>query len=187
VWTADWWWDTQDKLNDEGHEGATIAPVIIATDETQLSTFRGDQSAYPVYLTLGNIAKDVRRKPSTHATVLIGYLPTSSLLSFSNAILRPLADAGRNGVDMICADGFVRRIFPLLAAYVADYPDQCKATCVKQGWCPKCRAHRDSLGSFTQSLWRDPTLTARVLRRHEQGTGVADFERHGLRPVYKPF
>jgi hypothetical protein len=30
--------------------GATIAPVILASDKTQLSRFKGDKSAWPVYV-----------------------------------------------------------------------------------------------------------------------------------------
>lgn len=40
--------------------GAALAPVIIATDKTQLTQFSGSKSAYPVYLTLGNIPKALR-------------------------------------------------------------------------------------------------------------------------------
>ncbi|EPS92501.1 hypothetical protein FOMPIDRAFT_1137703, partial [Fomitopsis schrenkii] len=54
--------------------GAAVAPVIIATDKTQLTQFSGNKSAYPVYMTLGNIPRSLRRKPSEHACILIGYL-----------------------------------------------------------------------------------------------------------------
>jgi hypothetical protein len=36
--------------------GCTIIPIIISSDKTQLTTFRG-KVAYPVYLTIGNIPK----------------------------------------------------------------------------------------------------------------------------------
>src|ERR1700709_2846811 len=58
-------------------EGATVAPVIISTDKTQLTQFSGNKSAYPVYLTLANIPPALRRKPSQQACILIAYLSVS--------------------------------------------------------------------------------------------------------------
>jgi Plavaka transposase len=43
-------------------KGGVVAPVILASDKTQLTQFRGDKSAWPVYLTLGNIEKATRRQ-----------------------------------------------------------------------------------------------------------------------------
>ncbi|KAJ7586919.1 hypothetical protein C8J56DRAFT_1051214 [Mycena floridula] len=59
-WTADWCWQIQQRLP----EGATVAPIILSSNKTQLSRFRGDKQAWPVYLSLSNIPKDIRRKPS---------------------------------------------------------------------------------------------------------------------------
>jgi len=38
-------------------------------------------------------------------------------------ILEPLVVAGRDGVEMVCADGWIRRIFPLPAACIGDHPE----------------------------------------------------------------
>jgi hypothetical protein len=35
TWTGDWWWDMQGEVPN----GATIAPIIIASDKTQLTRF----------------------------------------------------------------------------------------------------------------------------------------------------
>ena len=47
--------------------------IPVPYNKTQLTVFGGKQ-AYPVYLTIGNIPRDIRRKPSRHAQVLVGYI-----------------------------------------------------------------------------------------------------------------
>jgi hypothetical protein len=139
MWTADWWWNLQVSYQvlrltfsisihyfnsqESFEDGATIVPVILASDKTHLSNFTGDKSAWPVYLTIGNIEKSIRRKPSARASILIGYIPVSNLECFSKSkrqfagyqlfhdcmrsLLDPLKEAGKSGVDMVCADGFI--------------------------------------------------------------------------------
>ncbi|KAJ7483045.1 hypothetical protein B0H11DRAFT_1689911, partial [Mycena galericulata] len=63
--------------------GATIIPILLSSDKTQLTVF-GNRSAYPVYMTIGNIPKEIRRKPSRQAYVLLAYLPTSRLNNIKN-------------------------------------------------------------------------------------------------------
>ncbi|KAG1851312.1 hypothetical protein DFJ58DRAFT_716717 [Suillus subalutaceus] len=132
--SGNWSWEVQVY-------GATLVPVILSSDKTQLCQFRGDKTAYPIYLTIGNILKSICNKPSFHAQKLIGYLPTISLdgtdISANSACLThvqlfhyamwmvtsslrtgPLT----NGIELISGDGVVHLIFPVLAAYVADYP-----------------------------------------------------------------
>ena len=52
-------------------------------------------------------------------------------------IVEGLVAAGQDGVEMTCADGWVRRVYPILAAYIADYPEQVYLSGVVSGWCPK--------------------------------------------------
>ncbi|KAI0674506.1 hypothetical protein C8Q78DRAFT_1067505 [Trametes maxima] len=198
--TADWWWNKQGTLP----PGATIAPWITASDKTQLTVLRGDQTAWPVYLTIGNIDKAIRRKPSAHATVLIGYIPVSKGLCFSKAtrseagyglfhscmakIFHPLIEAGKIGVEMLCADGAVRRVYPILAAYVADHPEQCLIACCKENRCPRCIVPRKNRGDNRKFPLRDHEKTAAILRRLGEGRSAsAAYSKQGLRPVYKPF
>ncbi|KAF8549636.1 hypothetical protein OG21DRAFT_1525665 [Imleria badia] len=56
MWMGKWWWETQVVTF---ACGATVAPVILASDKTQLSRFKGDKVSWPVYLTIGNISKEV--------------------------------------------------------------------------------------------------------------------------------
>ena len=55
-----------------------MIPVILSSDKTQLTLFRS-KAAYPIYITIGNIPKEIRRKPSCHAHLLIGYIPVTKL------------------------------------------------------------------------------------------------------------
>jgi hypothetical protein len=49
--------------------------------------------AYPVYLTIGNIPKEIHRKPSRCAQILVGYIPTTKFLGISNKTARRRAQA----------------------------------------------------------------------------------------------
>lgn len=99
-------------------------------------------------MTIGNIPKEIRRKPSCHAHVLLAYLPTTRLEHITNkasrhhmltnlyhacvgCVLAPLATAGIDGVNMRSGDGAVRRCHPLFACFAGDYPEQVLVTGVK--------------------------------------------------------
>ncbi|GLB44088.1 putative zn-finger domain-containing protein [Lyophyllum shimeji] len=108
-------------------------------------------------------------------------------------ILQLLQKAGRDGVKMTCADGKIRRIFPILAAYVADFPEQCLVACCKENRCPRCEVAPDERGELLlHTVWRDPEETlyqlAKEKRSQSQGYKTAQrFEDLGLRAVYDPF
>ena len=162
-------------------QGSAVAPVIISTDKTQLTQFSGNKSAYPVYLTLGNIPRAIRRRPSEHACILLGYLPIASISkkdltkreqrarkqrlfhAAMRVILDPLVEAGAKGIEVTSGDGTVRRVYPILATYVADYPEQCLVTCSKYGTCPKCQCPADMLQDASTGNPRTSEDTERIL------------------------
>ncbi|KAI6106269.1 hypothetical protein EDD16DRAFT_1491001 [Pisolithus croceorrhizus] len=83
MWMGNWWWEMQRCLP----SGGTVAPVILASDKTELSRFKGDKNAWPMYLSIGNLAKEVHRQPSRHTSMLVGYLPVSKLESFDDNLI----------------------------------------------------------------------------------------------------
>ncbi|KAJ3557813.1 hypothetical protein NM688_g1264 [Phlebia brevispora] len=199
MWMVDWWWEIQEELP----AGATVAPVILASDKTKLSLFRGNQVAWPVYLSIGNISKETRRQVLARATILVGYVPASKLECFTEAnhslagyhlfhhcmekILHSLIDAETEGIDMVCTDGCVRKVFPILAAYMADHSEQCLVVNVKENFCPKGTVDPDEHGEPSECLLRNVEKMLEVLDLHQKGHSPELFEKTGMRPVYEPF
>jgi hypothetical protein len=124
-----------------------------------------DKVAYPVYMTISNIPKEIRCKPSQHAHILLGYLPVVKLKHIKNLalhrhiavnlfhacmgqILKLLKDPGVHGVAMASGDGVIRHAHPIFAAFVGDYPKQILATGGKMGKCPNCLVSNDKLECY---------------------------------------
>jgi hypothetical protein len=126
-----WWWDTQDQLP----AGGTIVPVICASNKTQLTNLSGDQHAWPLYLTIGNIRKNIRGTPKKRALIVVGPI-TCPLKGAKNTdevwhsavrtVLSSLLnlDITGPGLKWDCADGIRRKCYPHLASWVGDYPQQ---------------------------------------------------------------
>ncbi|KAF8258517.1 hypothetical protein EI94DRAFT_1774184 [Lactarius quietus] len=158
-----WWWSTQEVVENE-QPGATIVPVLLSSDKTLLTTFR-NKSAYPLYLTIGNIPKEICRKPSLHTYILLTYLPTTHLVHVSNRaqcrclltnlyhscmhrILVPLESVGSTGMPMMCGNGRIYRNHPIFAAFIGDYPKWILTTGSITGECPTCDVDHDRLRDY---------------------------------------
>lgn len=69
--TGDWWWSQQTQLPD----GATVVPLLLATDKTMLTQHHGDLALWPVYLTIGNLDIKTRKSQIRPSMVLVGLIP----------------------------------------------------------------------------------------------------------------
>ena len=69
--TGNCWWRIQEQLPD----GATVIPIILGSDATKSTVLCGSQTAWPVYISIGNIHKDVRYKKVARSLMLLGFLP----------------------------------------------------------------------------------------------------------------
>jgi hypothetical protein len=198
--------DTQMML-DKDKPGATIVPVIISTDKTLLTLFRNKQ-AYPMYLTIGNIPKEIHHKPSCHTYVLLGYLPMTRLENEPNAascrhqlanlyhacmaqILSPLRHARESGVFMTMGDGITYRD-PLLACFAGDYPEQVLTTATFTGQYPVCLISHDQLGAYNRNTPTGLCKLELVLQAldsfDEDPTGFLQVcKGFGIKPIVNPF
>ncbi|KAJ7688633.1 hypothetical protein B0H17DRAFT_1135597 [Mycena rosella] len=199
MWTANWWWEIQKRLP----PGATTALLILSSNKTMLSNFRGDNSAWPVYLTIRNIGKETHRKVSSHATVLIGYLPIPKFDCFDKSarslakyrlfhqcmavIMQSIIEAGKSGRPMVCADSLIRNVWPIFAAYVTDYPEQCLISCCKENCCPICTIRPDERGDHQEHPLRNMRETLFFMQRQQSGEKDTVFEDAGMHAVYPPF
>jgi hypothetical protein len=88
---------------------------------------------------------------------------------------------------MTCADGKIRRIFPILAAYVADYPEQCLVACCNENRCPKCTVWWAERGEYKKTPLRTEESVRRTFQRRKDGDDPVEFDLEGLREIYSPF
>jgi hypothetical protein len=118
---------------------STVIPIILGSDSTHLTNFAGGKKAWPVYLTVGNIASKARNRPSERAWVLIAYIPSPEFLDADKIrgtlinrvyhqcmriILGSLVNAGLNGVRIVDSKGHIRHCHLVVAGHLADLPEQ---------------------------------------------------------------
>jgi hypothetical protein len=126
----------------------------------------GAQTAWPLYLSIGNITSTARNLGEHDAWVLIAYLPTvvwqdnkkaHTTLNFRlihqclKHVLHPLIAAGNDGARMIDSVGAIRKTYPLIAAWLADYPEQCMLAIASKYQSPITTAGYRDLDSDTPS------------------------------------
>ena len=185
--------------------GATVVPVMISSNKTQLTQFRS-KSAYPIYLTIGNIPKAIRSKPTQQAQMLMGYIPTTRLKHMKNKssqcralanlfhacihkVLEPIESYGETGIAMVTGDGTWYRCHPILATFIGDYPEQSLVACTKNGRCPKCVVPRDEIANGIRFPLRNFKAAIHVfsLSDGDQKVFNAACRNASFKPTYHPF
>ncbi|KAG1820104.1 hypothetical protein EV424DRAFT_1472488 [Suillus variegatus] len=163
--TGKWWWNTQKKL-DQRKPGATIIPIIISSDKTQVTMFR-NKTAYP---------------PSRRAHILLAHLPTTRLEHITNKASRHLnhckPEAGLDGIVMKSGDGILCHGHPLFSCFIGDYPEQVLATGVKA---------TESMPHPFEMRNLDAVLDALAAIDHEDIEFVHACREAGIKPIIHPF
>jgi hypothetical protein len=185
-----------------GH--VTIAPLIIASDQTKLATMCGGQQAYPVYITIGNIHESVRQKLNQHATILLGYLPCESFVGIEDkdrcaclknelvhhvmeVLMVPLREASQLGVNMWCADRCLHCVYLIVVAFVRDWLEQNDMACTSQGGCPICMIEFEDCGSHKKDVLMH-TLgdTIAVVQAYYEHGDTGKLDKEGVK-LWKPW
>ncbi|KAJ8091461.1 hypothetical protein PM082_024379 [Marasmius tenuissimus] len=104
------------------------------------------------------------------------------------SLLAPLREAGVNGIILASGDGVKRRCHPILAAHVANYPEQILATCSYYRDCPLCLAEKKNLEQYPPTAdFRNPTQAIHAT----QLVGKAEWSQAcldaNIKPIQHPF
>lgn len=132
--------DTQSVNNqDKLPIGATQMGVIFGSDKTPVSLGTGGLEMHPLFITLANIASDVRMKATSHAWACVAFLPVVSFQVHDDyqgilkarlwhqcveIITESLRDVAARGAYVSDPLGKRRRVFTPLVAWTADLPEQ---------------------------------------------------------------
>ncbi|KIJ18778.1 hypothetical protein PAXINDRAFT_38007, partial [Paxillus involutus ATCC 200175] len=144
--------------------GATIIPIILASDKTPVTRHTGGLEMHPVFITVGNIQSDVRMQATSHAWRCIAFIPTPTFdihpdfqtLLISRVfhrrmdiVFKSLKECALNGSPMTDALGYIRSCYTPLVAYIADLPEQQLIACVAKSASPVTMATLAQFGDPT--------------------------------------
>lgn len=165
--------------------------MIFMSDATHLTNFCGDKKAWPLYMTIGNLSAAARMKHTMHGVLLVALLPIPVKMRDLPAkkrnaqrehnrmvmqhVLQHVLEDLRTDQGPVqhfhahCADGKVRRCYPTLAAWMADYPEHCNLHNIKSGVCYWCECPQEKMGDMLRQAdrypLRDHTLYYRLWER----------------------
>ncbi|KAJ3766648.1 hypothetical protein FB446DRAFT_782123 [Lentinula raphanica] len=164
--TGKWWWDTQVSV-EANKPGATIIPVILS-----------------IYLTIGNLLKEICQKLSQQSQILLAYLPTSCLehITITNLfhacmkyLVAPLKQAGLEGIVMEIS-------------YIGNYPEQTFVTTAYYSDCATCLARKDKLEVYPcEYPYRDIEVVLDAVGTIGTDDWAQNCQRVNVKPVQHPF
>jgi len=82
---------------------------------------------------------------SSRANKLQTLINTDTLRSVFELIVGPLKGAAQEGPAIDCADGKIRRCFPIMSGWIADHMENVTLHGIKSNACPKCEVPPEEL------------------------------------------
>jgi len=163
-------------LQDQLPVGASIVPIIVASDKTPVTGHTGGLEMHPVFVSIGNIQSDVRMQATSHAWQCVAFVPVPSFdihpdfqtlcsarlfHQCMDVVFRSLKTTAGHGASMTDSLGYIRNCYTPLVAYIADLPEQQLVACVAK--------NASSVTTATLPQFGDP-------EPHEPRTGQATLE-----------
>ncbi|KAN0086064.1 hypothetical protein V8E55_007198 [Tylopilus felleus] len=112
------------KMQEALPNGSTLLGVVLSSDKTNISVMSGNHMAHLLLISLANIDARIHSKTSLHAYLLV-----------LNIVLMPLKTAAAVGVMMSDPVGNLCYCFTLIAAYIADTPEESLLAATGPKWC----------------------------------------------------
>jgi len=173
-------------------------PVICTSDKTHLTNFSGNQHVWPLYLTIGNIQKDICCTLKKPTWFYVGLIPCplkgakntdEAWHSGVGTVLSPLRnlDITGPGLKWDFADGFERQCYPLLDAWVGNYPEQVKVAEVSYGSCPMCEISKGALMGHLPFRPLDNPCEQHDLLELLEETNIDVLHTFGVHPIRNQF
>jgi len=98
-------------------------------------------------------------------------------------LLRPLSDAGNNGVDRICSDEVKCRCYPRVAGWTADHSESATIHAIYFNQYPLCECLADALGDHPLPSFeyhkRDPIQYQKLWDAKD----TTSFQTLGVKPI----
>ncbi len=190
-------------------EGETLGFGYARLDKTHLNNTYGDKHIHGVYMSCGNIDKDIRTKLSARVWVMIAQIPVVKFLEKTHQgiltqrllhvcmdfITANLKECSKNPKYMADAKGILRLIRTILLAHIADFPEQQAIACVSGDASPISVARHAQLGLNTcQALRKAEYTLSKIKALLDSGVSPSNLSRYktearkaGLNGVHKPY
>jgi hypothetical protein len=147
-----------------------------------MTQYYGDETYWPLYISIGNIDRATRQKQTVPSSVILGqlsitkelnnkddikshiyHLAIERILTYKytpllrkidiNTIHLAIEKLGKKGFNVTCADGYVRLCYPIIAGMTVDYKEQALITRVKsRQHCSICIVLSDKRENLTK-VW----------------------------------
>ncbi|KAI6139499.1 hypothetical protein BKA82DRAFT_3988476 [Pisolithus tinctorius] len=198
------------RIQDSLPEGATIIPILAASDKTPVTRMTGGLEMHPLLISIGNIPGNIRMAATSHSWRCVAFMPipkfdvpkgNQTILQTRvwhkcvDIVTTGLKRVAEIGTMMPDPHGYRRYCFMPLVAWTTDLPEQLMITCVSKSASPVTEATHKQFGDSHSHSSRTGNLTLQHIEQVARGThpwnNLSRFQREAktiqLSSVHLPF